>query len=147
MLLPYAQIANADNISPYVAESMGQCVSPLSTAFFSRTNINDIQIALRERIRCSTGHMIDRQSDEHLVIIMRAIYAMHAQNPAHAAAVPPEVARLNDLVLRDIVPMVASNLGAYLGYLRDASQMPTPIARGVNTSRRGQDVFSLFPSM
>jgi len=31
--------------------------------------------------------------------------------------------------------------------VRDASTLPEPLARGINTSRRGTDVFSLFPDI
>lgn len=141
---PYAVIADAAERSHVIAATMGQCVSPLSAAFFSKENMNRIQVELRDRIRCKTGQTIDRQSEEHLLVIMRALYALHAQNPAETSAVPAEVARLNEIVLADIVPMVASNLAAYLGYVRDASTLPAPLERGMNTSRRGADTFSMF---
>lgn len=147
MLLPYATIATAADMSPSVSGSLGQCVSPLSAAFFSKQNMNDIQVALKNRIRCKTGYTIDRQSDEDLVIIMRALYALHSQNVHDPQQITLEVQRLNDLVLADLVPMVAANLAAYLGYLKDASSLPAPLPRGVNTSRRGSDVFSLFPTI
>lgn len=131
-------------VSPAV-QSLGQCVSPLSAAFFSRENINSIQIDLRNRVRCKTGYTIDRQSDETLLIIMRAIFTLHSRNVV--GDVPAEVARINELVLAEIVPMAAGNLAQYLGYLRDASQMYTPMPRGVNTSSKGTNVYSLFPAM
>ena len=127
-----------------MAQSMNQCASPLSAAFFSRENINALQIQLRNRVRCKSGYTIDRQSDETMLIIMRAIYAIHTQNVATPAAVAAEVTRINELVLAEIVPMALGNLAAYLGYIRDASSLPAPLPRGVNTSRKGQDTFSLF---
>lgn len=132
------------HVTPAV-QSLGQCASPLSAAFFSRENINAVQVHLRNRVRCKTGYTIGRQSEETLLIIMRAIFALHSRNVV--ADVPREVARINELVLAEIVPMAAGNLAQYLGYLRDASTMYTPIARGVNTSSKGTDVYSLFPSM
>lgn len=127
--------------------SLGQCASPLTTAFFSRENMNSVQVQLRDRVRCKTGYTIGRQSDESLVIIMRAIFALHTQNVLRTEDVAQEVARINELVLAEIVPMAAGNLAQYLGYLRDASQTYAPMPRGINTSRRGTDTFSLFPSM
>jgi hypothetical protein len=135
------------NLTPAAINSIGQCTSPLSAAFFSKENLNNLQIALRDRVRCKTGYTIARQSDDTLLVIMRAIYALHAQNPMTEGDVAKEVQRINELVLQDIVPMAAGNLASYLGYLRDASALPNPIARGVNTSRKGTDVFSLFPSL
>ena len=115
-----------------MAQTIGQCASPLSEAFFSKENINNIQIHLKNRVRCKTGYTIDAQSEQDLLIIMRALYALHAQNPTTSAAISAEVQRLNELVLADIVPMAVSNLAAYLGYVRDASTLPEPLARGIN---------------
>jgi hypothetical protein len=143
----YTQLESEANLTPAAINSIGQCASPLSAAFFSQENLNNLQITLRNRVRCKTGYTIDKQSDDTLLIIMRAIYALHAQNPLTASDVVKEVQRINELVLADIVPMAAGNLASYLGYLRDASTLPTPVARGVNTSRKGTDVFSLFPSL
>ena len=128
-----------------MVDSLGQCITPLSALFFSKENINTIQIDLRNRVRNKTGYTIDRQSEETLLVIMRAIYALHAQN--QDSHVQTEVARINEFVLADIVPMATSNLASYLSYLRDASQLPTPISRGQNTSRKGGDVFSMFQAL
>ena len=143
----YTQLETEANLTPAAINSIGQCASPLSSAFFSQENVNTIQISLRDRVRCKTGYTIGRQADDTLLIIMRAIYALHAQNPMTASDVAKEVQRINELVLQDIVPMAAGNLASYLGYLRDASTMATPIARGINTSRKGTDVFSMFPTL
>lgn len=143
----YTQLQSETNVAPAAIHSLGQCVSPLSASFFSKENLNNIQIALRNRVHCKTGHTIGRQNEDTLLIIMRAIYALHAQNPTTPEEVTREVQRINELVLAEIVPMAAGNLAAYLGYLRDASTMATPMPRGVNTSRKGTDVFSLFPAI
>ncbi len=143
----YTQLETETNLTPAAINSIGQCASPLATSFFSKENLNNLQIALRDRVRCKTGYTIARQSDDTMLIIMRAIYALHAQNPLTPKEVATEVQRINELVLADIVPMAAGNLASYLGYLRDASALPTPIIRGVNTSRKGTDVFSLFPGL
>ena len=143
----YAPVADAANLVPAIVGSMGQCDSPLARAFFGLENMTTIQIELRNRIRCKTGYSIDAQSTESLIVIMRAMYALHAQNSPFAQDIPQELKRLNELVMAEIVPLVASNLAAYQGYVRDASQLPAPLGRGVNTSRRGTDVFSLFQGL
>lgn len=142
----YTQPESETNLTPAAINSIGQCASPLSAAFFSKENLNTVQITMRDRVRCKTGYTIARQPDATLLVIMRALYALHAQNPTTREDVAKEVQRLNEIVLQDIVPMAAGNLASYLGYIRDASALPNPIARGVNTSRKGSDVFSLFPS-
>ena len=145
--MSYTPVSSDTFLVPAAVNSLGQCTSPLSSAFFSQENVNAIQVALRDRVKCKTGYTIGHQSDDTLLIIMRAIYALHATNPTTAEGVASEVRRINELVLADIVPMAAGNLAAYLGYLKDASTLATPIARGVNTSRKGEDIFSLFPAV
>lgn len=125
-----------------VFRSLNQPRTPLATAFFRLENVDVIQNRLRATIQQQAGHAIDRQSDTDLQVIMRKVYADHASNRAQDVAV--EVRRLNDLVLRVAVPMVASGVAAYLAYLRDASRLPEPLARGVHTSVKGSKSFELF---
>lgn len=124
-----------------VLSSIHQCASPLSNAFFSAVNIERIQTQLRIVVREKTGHVIDRQSDEQIVIVMRAMYVLYAY---HGQDVEPEVRRLNAIVLSQLAPMVGTGVSQYFGYLRDASQMATPMERPKNMSVKGQNTFELF---
>ncbi len=109
--------------------------SPLMRAFFSEDNLDAVQDALRDAVKRLTGFVIDRQSDDQLLIVMRAIFADHAQNsPRDVAA---EVKRLDHGVVTTVLDQVISGITSYLAYLRDASRMRTPIARGAATSIKG----------
>lgn len=114
--------------------------TPLSTAFFSSANIERLQSRLRDIIRQKTGYVIDRQSDEQLLIVMRYVFMQSARHEGGAR----EVRRLNELVLVEIVPQVGSGLAQYLGYLKDASRMYTPMPRGQATSVKGTKAVELF---
>ena len=116
--------------------------TPLHDAFFGRTNIDRIKMKLRDSIRDQLGYVIDwrSQSDQDLVVVMRYVYVQHGANVGGAA----EVRRLNNLVLKEIVPQVASGVLQHLAYLRDASQLPTPLDRGIASSVKGTMTTELF---
>lgn len=114
--------------------------SPLSDAFFSAQNVEHLQTRLRDVILEKTGYAIDRQSDEQLLIVMRYVFMQSARHEGGSR----EVRRLNELVLVEIVPQVGSSLAQYLAYLRDASQMYTPLKRGQATSLKGTRQTEMF---
>jgi hypothetical protein len=108
-------------------------VGQVGRAFFGAENLDRLQRRLRQVVARLTGYEIDRQSDEQLMIVMRYVYMQSSTHTGGAA----EVARLNELVLREVVPQVGSGLAQYMAYLRDASSLPTPIPRAQATSIRG----------
>lgn len=124
--------------------SMHQCQSPLADAFFSPSNMNEIQTNLRIIVREKTGYQIGRQSDEQVAIVMRAMYTMYA---AHGNDVNAELRRLNAIVLSHLAPMVGTGVSAYLGYIRDASQMHVPLERPKNMSSKGSKTYELFKGL
>lgn len=124
-----------------VVRTLNQPRTPLLEAFFAIENVDILQNRLRATIQKQTGYTVDRQSDTDLIVIMRKAFAEHAQ---HQAPVQPEVGRLNDIVLGVVVPMVATGVAAYLAYLRDASRIPDPLPRGIQTSVKGTKSYELF---
>jgi hypothetical protein len=120
--------------------SSGTQSNELSRAFYSPKNIAHLQTRLQQEIKKQMGLMIDRQSEEELTIVMRYVYMMHSRNTGGRA----ELERLNELVLREVVPNVGANVAMYLTYLRDASTLPTPLARGQATSVKGTKTMELF---
>lgn len=125
-----------------VRASLQACNTPLLESFFSSYNIERIQTQLRIIVREKTGYTIDRQDQNQLVIIMRAMYNLYG-NP-NAQNIDGETRRLNAYVLAEVVPMVGTGLSQYLGYLRDASQMHVPLERPKNMSIKGHNTFELF---
>ncbi len=128
-----------------VLVSLRQVATPLNTALFSTANADAIQAELRRVILQKTGRAIGRQSDENLLAVMRAIYLQEADfQPRDVRA---EVARLNALVLREIVPGVASGVMQHLAYLRDSSTLPEPLPPGLQTSVKGTKTTVTFRPM
>ena len=118
-----------------MAKTVGILESPLTRAYFSRSNLDVVQRSLSDTVAKLTGYRIDRQDDTQLLIVMRAMFLDHAvNNPRNLQS---EVARLNGGVVSTLLDQVISGMTAHLAYLRDASRMRTPIPRGAATSIKG----------
>ena len=145
--VPFTMVSDAASVRledtlTAVLRSLNTTRTPVAESFFRVENVDVLQNRLRATIQTQTGYAIDRQSDAHLTIIMRKVFAENANSAAGDVAA--ETRRLNDMVLRVVVPMVASGLAGYLAYLKDASRIPEPLARGVQTSIKGTKTFELF---
>lgn len=115
-----------------------------STLFFSKLNMDTIQQALRNRIQAKLGVVIDRQSYDDLSVIMRAVFVNWQRQPASDDLVPCSVAQLNSVVMKIILPQVASGVTSYMRYLKDASQLPAPMPHPVATSVAGTKNLPIF---
>jgi hypothetical protein len=111
--------------------------TPLTFLFFSGKNIDNLQNLIKFVTYNQIGQLIDKQSDTELMIIMRSIfleYSAHPKLPDESMTQDEldvlfkkytnEVARLNELVVNAVVPMIASQLQQYMDYIKDASQQP-----------------------
>lgn len=110
------------------------CVNDL---FFSKTNIDALQIGLRNTVANKTDgkHIIGNQSLEELMIIMRAIYLEHGQNLL--TNIVEQVKDLNKKVLDFAVPRILIDIQQYEQYIKDASQVHVPMERSLNVSNKG----------
>lgn len=116
--------------------SVKETPNALNTAYFCKKNMDTIQNSLRMTIWNKMGYKIDRQSDSELLIFMRAVYVM-SEKKNQFKNIQAQVNAMNAQVLSTIIPQVASGLKQYFGYLKDASTLPTPIDRPVQTSLAG----------
>lgn len=114
--------------------------NPLSSIFFSRTNIDALQEAIRYQVylKSCKKHVIGKQSETELKIIMRAIYLQHGQHRNYD--VLPEIRRLNGLVLEFAVPRILQEINMYMTYKRDIDRLPVPMDRGEFQSSKGSKV-------
>lgn len=112
--------------------------NPLSQVFFSQANIDALQEAIRYQVfkRSCEKHVIGRQSETELKVIMRATYLEHAKHRGYD--VLPEVRRLNGLVLDFAVPRVLQEIKMYITYTNDINKLPVPMDRGSFESSKGQ---------
>lgn len=123
----------------------------LTQLYFSDTNIENIQQLIRYLIYKKTNIVIDKQSYNELLTVMRSVFLEYSSHPPliepdmttqEKQRILPmytkEVSRLNEIVLNDVVPRIESQMSQYINYLRDISELPKPIERSTNPSTKGQ---------
>ena len=117
--------------------------NPLSSLFFSKDNIDALQQGIRYLVyeQSCKKHIIDRQSDEDLKIVMRSIYLQHAKH--QPINIQQQVIDLNKEVLRFCVPKILNEIDAYLAYRSEITKNPEPIARSQNVNNTGTKTLEL----
>tara|TARA_B100000427_G_scaffold326135_1_gene334228 strand:+ start:756 stop:1148 length:393 start_codon:yes stop_codon:yes gene_type:complete len=111
--------------------------TPLSRAFFSRENIDSLQTSIRYNVWLSSGkkHVIAKQSDNELIVIMRSVFLQNSKN--RESDILYQVKELNKIVLDYTVKHILTQVRQYITYTKDISN-PRPIMEhSVNTSIRG----------
>jgi hypothetical protein len=115
----------------------------LNYAFFSKENIDIVQNAIRYEVwkRTEKKHLIARQSDTELGIIMRSFYLQYGKNlPTN---IPEQVQELNNLVVEYLVPKVIIQVNQYLSYLVDISTPYRIVEYPTNTAIHGEKSFNM----
>ena len=125
--------------------------TPLTFLFFSDKNIKNIQNLVKLNVHKLMNYIIDDQSNNELMIIMRSIFVEYSLHPPLISEemsekerqvlfkkYTNEVDRLNKIVVREIVPKIISQIQQYVDYLRDASQQPYYMDKPKNESVKGQ---------
>ena len=122
---------------------MCQVSQKLSDLFFSPQNMEALQQGIRYLVyeKSCKKHVIDKQSEEDLHIVMRSIYLQHALNLPYM--IVEQVRDLNKKVLDFIVPRVLNEISIYMEYKRRVSTLPVPLARSENTSVTGTKTLEL----
>lgn len=128
--------------------------TPLTFLYFSDKNVDSLQKLLRLRVYNETGYVIDNQSINELMTIMRGVFLEHAAHPplihkdmkkevleALLVKYTEEVDRLNRLVIEFIIPKLISQIKQYLGYLQDVSAQPIPLPQPMSDSTTGQKIY------
>jgi hypothetical protein len=142
--IPQYQAQKQNNTSFANEAILGQFEqNQLSSIFFSAKNIDALQDGIRYRIYVETDakHIIGRQSDTELKIVMRSVYFQHAKHDNRPLI--EQVRSLNKHVLDWVVPEVLSNLRQYVVYRQDASTLPTPLDRAQLSTMKGTKVLEL----
>ena len=89
-------------------------------------------------IQTNKKHIIGRQSDLQLKIIMRSMYLQYGKNLQND--IKTQVQQLNTMVVKYSVPKIISGVKQYLAYKRDVSTLPVPMDRPKNLSSAGSKV-------
>ena len=109
----------------------------LNQNFFSPENVQIIQNLIRKTVydQSPTHDIIDPQSTDDLLIIMRSMYLTYGRNEPYNIA--GQIKELNQRVADWSVPKIISEISMYKTYRKDASTLPVPMERPVNISPSG----------
>lgn len=111
--------------------------TPLNQTFFSPANVKIIQNKLRRDVYDRTGgeFLIDNQSVDELLIIMRAMYLQYGKNqPTH---IREQIEELNQIVADWAVPKIVAECSMHKTYLHDIQNLPVPLSQPVHISQKG----------
>lgn len=126
--------------------------TPVSSLFFSKTNIDALQKGISNRVfNQSNGRFnIGAQSETELKIIMRSIYfdslrggvpmlqdGLQSISDPNANTPLEKVKKLNQKVLDWSVPRIITNIEQFEKYKRDVSILPNPMDRPSFVSSAG----------
>lgn len=127
-----------DNSAFYVEAVQGTFTpNHLSNMFFSCNNIDVLHEGIRYKVHQLTNgkHIIGRQSDKDLKVVMRSIYLQYSKN--RNDDIIGQVRELNSKVLEWCVREVFSNLQQYDKYVVDVSTLPMPLERSPIATTKG----------
>lgn len=119
----------------------------LNQLYMSAENMENLQQRIRYEVYLASDrkHVIGRQSQDELAIIMRSIYLTYGRNlPVN---IKGQIEELNDLVVRECVPRILSQIVAHERYLFDASTQPMPLAWPQNMSNKGMKILPSVTSV
>lgn len=122
--------------------------TPLSDAFFTRTNVARIQDAIRKEVYRISGpkkYVIDDQDVDEIKMIMRAMYLQYAKN--NPFNIDGQITELNDMVVKWSAPRIISEIDQYNYYLNDISHLPVPLAQPMSMSSAGTKSLPFQPIM
>jgi hypothetical protein len=109
----------------------------LNQTFFSPANVQIVQNKLRRDVYDRSGgdFLIDNQSVDELLIVMRAMYLQYGKNqPDH---VREQIVELNQIVADWCVPKILAECSMHQTYLYDIQHLPVPLTQPVFLSQKG----------
>ena len=136
---------NYNNFNPNANQNMlrgVQTSNTLSSAFFSKRNVDFIQNKIIQKISECTGYRINRQSDTELQIIMRSIYLQYSKNLE--CNIKDQLSELNYKVLMFCIDRIKTEISQFIKYKDDVSKMPTPLVHPQNLSNKGEKSLTFF---
>lgn len=112
----------------------------LNQMYMSPENIEHLQTRIRYAVWIASNkqHVIARQSDTELVVIMRSIYLTYGKNLP--TAIKQQIQDLNDLVVQEAVSKILSQIQQHIWYLYHASTQPLPLSHPQSMSTKGLKV-------
>lgn len=114
----------------------------LSNLFFSRRNINFLHEQIIKQVYNNSNgkHLIGKQDETQLQIIMRSIFL---QNAKHLnCRLKEQISELNKSVILYCAENIIVEINQYLGYKEDVSRNPIPLEQPKNLSNKGNKILT-----
>lgn len=146
-LIENHSVNNDAEILRRVLKLIHQQPNKLNTAFFSKKNIDDIQNAVKKDVFIRSGkkHVISRQSDEQLLIIMQSVFINNTYNIE--VYIENQIGELNRIVVKECTKIIMPNIEQFIGYLDNIDKPVIPMAYGKATSSAGEKTVSFLRNM
>jgi hypothetical protein len=111
--------------------------TPMNQAYFSPANVQIIQNKLRREVfeRSNGDFLIDPQSVDELMIVMRAMYYQYGKN--QPTNIPGQIEELNQMVADWCIPKILAETSMHKTYLHDIQTLPVPMAHPILLTRTG----------
>jgi len=109
----------------------------LSDTYFSKENIEMLQNMIRYNVWLKTNkeHIIGKQSETNLTIIMRSIYLQYSKNNNNN--IKEQIRELDTMVVEWCVPKIVTEVKQYIGYKKDIQKPIIPMEYGKYMSSAG----------
>jgi hypothetical protein len=109
----------------------------VTEVFFSPQNVEALHQGIRYSVyvKSNKKHVIDKQSDTELRLVMRSVYYQYSKNQSFD--ILGQVRVLNEIVLNYCVEKILSEIDMYIFYKNDISKLPEPLPRSMNVSSAG----------
>lgn len=121
-----------------------------SSVFFSKKNVQNLQNLIKFAVFKQTNEIIDNQSENELLIVMRSIFLSYPNFPPEfkkgmskeqiefiKLEHQKEINRLNEIIVNETVPDIISQIKQYKDYIRDSNKV-SYIETPKDTSIKGQ---------
>ena len=118
----FTQNLNVKNRDKFDKLTGNKSKSQMSALYFSQTNVDYLQDQMIERIyKKSNGkHIITKQSEDELLIVMRSIYLQYGKN--NDTNLQYQINDLNERVLDYCVGNILMNIDQHYAYLKDITK-------------------------
>ena len=109
----------------------------LNRAFFSPANVQIVQNKLRRDVydRSNGEFLIDEQSVDELIIVMRSMYLQYGRN--QPTDIQGQITELNQIVADWCVPKILAECSMHKTYLHDIQHLPVPMSHPILMTKTG----------
>lgn len=109
-----------------------QSPTPLNCLFFSNENRELIQRGIRQNILNKYKVRVDNQSEENVLVIMRAIFINNAYDDYNN--IEAQVRQLNAITIKLATENIITAVAQYYGYIRDVDRplQPPPVPANIS---------------